>query len=165
MGQNTRRLKKLIGKKSWYKSNKFRKQKNLVKATKSIKNLTIREKKIQDVMNREVETVMFVPYTSGSKLQKLLQETDNDFIKDTKEERIKFVERAGQTLEQLLGRSDPWGKRGCSRQGCFQCQHGGGEEGNCQTENVMYHTSTYNDDGRKFSQCLPIDIIMSELGQ
>ena len=77
-------------------------------------------------MNREIEAVMFIPFTKDSKLQKLLQESDNDYIRGNNEKRIKFVERGGQTLEQVLGRSDPWGGNGCSRNSCFQCEHGGG---------------------------------------
>ena len=88
--------------------------------------------------DRDVEAVMFVPYTNGSKLQKLLQGSDDDFIKGSRNKRIRFVERGGQTLEQVLGRNDPWGGKGCSRLDCFQCQHGGGEGGECQGENLLY---------------------------
>ena len=48
------------------------------------------------------------------------------------------MERSGQTLEQLLSRSDPWASQGCNRLDCFQCQHGGGEGGSCEQESVLY---------------------------
>ena len=83
----------------------------------------------KDILERDFETVMFVPFTEGSRLQKLLQSSDNEFISKGNNKRIKFVERGGTTLEQVLGRSDPWGSRGCPRTSCFQCQHGGGEGG------------------------------------
>ena len=41
-------------------------------------------------------------------------------------------------MEQILGRSDPWCSQGCTRGNCFQCQHGGGEGGDCQKESVLY---------------------------
>ena len=41
-------------------------------------------------------------------------------------------------MVQILGRSNPWQGRGCNRRECFQCQHGGGEGGDCQQESVLY---------------------------
>ena len=41
-------------------------------------------------------------------------------------------------MEQVLGRNNPWGGHGCTHRDCFQCQHGGGEGGECQGENVLY---------------------------
>ena len=58
-------------------------------------------------MSRLVQTVMFVPFTTGFKLQKRLQESDDSFIRGGNDLRIRFVERSGQSLEQALGRSDP----------------------------------------------------------
>ena len=84
---------------------------------------------------------MFVAVTRDSRLQKTLQEADDSYLRGNKSKRIKFVERGGQTLENVLGKSDPWGGRGCERHDCFQCQHGGGEGGECQKENVLYESA------------------------
>ena len=67
-----------------------------------------------------------------------LQEEDDKFVMGGTGKRIRFVERGGQSLEQLLGRNDPWSGTGCSRSNCLQCQHGGGEGGECQGESVLY---------------------------
>ena len=83
------------------------------------------DNKLED---REIETVLFVPYTEGSRLQKLIQQADDDFVKGGKSKRLRVVERGGQTLEQMLGRNDPWGGHSCPRNDCLQCQHGGGRE-------------------------------------
>ena len=84
--------------------------------------LADKEKEKDEVMEREIEAVMFIPFTVGSKLQKQLQTEDNDYICSGHSKRIKFVERGGSTLEQILGRSDPWGANGCHRESGFQCQ-------------------------------------------
>ena len=69
MGQRGRRLKKLIGKKTWF--NKKR-RKNLNQTGRYKKKLTGKEKKEKEVMEREVEAVMFIPFTKDSKLQRKL---------------------------------------------------------------------------------------------
>ena len=100
---------------------------------------------------------MFIPFTTGSKLQKLLQSTDNDYIRKGKNKRIKFVERGGSTLEQVLGKSDPWGGRGCPRPSCFQCQHGGGEGGECQREGALYEVMCL--------RCKELGVVASYVGE
>ena len=121
MGARGRRLRKLVGSKTWFKKKPVKiVKKGWVKKTNS---------KVVEVKEREIEAVMFVPCTRDSKLQKRLQELDDDFIKGGKDKRIRFIERSGTTLEQLLSKSDPWGGDGCTRDNCFQCQHGGGTGG------------------------------------
>ena len=72
-----------------------------------------------EVMKRDIEAVMFIPHTKNSELQRRLQKVDNDYIANTKQKRFKFVERGGQTFEQILSRSDALGKHGCTRSTCF----------------------------------------------
>ena len=134
IGRRKRRIQKVLGKSTWFKKKR--------KVTRSEgPNQNYRKNKPEaknEVLEREIETVMFIPYTEGSRLQKELQEEDDCFISKGKQKRIKFIERGGQTIEQLLSRSDPWSGQGCSRIECFQCQHGGGEGGSCQGEGVLY---------------------------
>ena len=135
VGARSRRLKKLTGKRTWFRKTKQKEEKRT--GGRSCRS----KKKIGDldeVRERDIESVMFVPYTKGSRLQKILQESDDQYIRGNRSKRIRFVERGGQTLEQILGRSDPWGNRGCERMDCLQCQHGGGEGGECQKENLLY---------------------------
>ena len=66
------------------------------------------------------------------------QEVDNKYIQGTKTKRIKVVERSGIMLKDLIGRSDPWKNRGCTRSKCVPCQKGGGKGGDCQREGVTY---------------------------
>ena len=94
-----------------------------------------REKEISE---KEIEATLFVPYTPGSELCKIIQETDDEFVLGTRYKRIKVVERVGPTLEQILCKPSPWKFQGCTRNECFPCQHGGGAGGDCQREGVTY---------------------------
>ena len=58
---------------------------------------------------------MFLPYTPGSELMKKIRETDREFRRGTKIKRVKFVERAGSSLTDLLVSGNPWGDQKCGR--------------------------------------------------
>ena len=80
MGERTRRLRRLIGNKTWFRKKKRR----VANGSRGGKN-----KIKDDVIDREIEavmfipyTIMFIPYTIESRLQKLLQEKDDSFIQD-----------------------------------------------------------------------------------
>ena len=64
-----------------------------------------REKELRE---KEIEAVLFIPYTPGSELCKLVQEVDDEFVLGTYHKRIKVVERVGPTLEDILCRASPW---------------------------------------------------------
>ena len=75
---------------------------------------------------QEAETVMFVPSTPRGELVKAMKEADTNFRKGTRIKPIKFVERAGLSLTDMLVDSNPWGDQECGRKGCFVCR---GEKG------------------------------------
>ena len=63
-----------------------------------------------------VEAVVFIPFTPGSKLQKKLQAADNQFSDMHNMPRLRFVERAGVKPVEDLGTLDPWaGEYYCPR--------------------------------------------------
>jgi hypothetical protein len=68
----------------------------------------------------EVKAVMFVPYTAGSKLAKQLREAEEKLGSLTGY-RLKMVEKAGDKLENLLTKSNPWQGQDCGRQKCLLC--------------------------------------------
>ena len=113
MGSRTRRLRRLIGNKTWYKKKKT-KEANIRNGRK--KKKVELGSKLED---REIETIMFVPYTPNSALCKQLQKIDDDYIEGTKMKRIKMVERVGTMLKDILNRSDPWADEGCEMLDCF----------------------------------------------
>ena len=77
------------------------------------------------------ESVIFVPSTPGSELQRRYQEEINHSGL-----RIRAVERAGRTLKGMLQRSNPFRGTSCGRQLCLVCETGG--KGSCEKEGVRY---------------------------
>ena len=68
------------------------------------------------------ETVLFVPCTPGGKLMKRMKEADDTFREGTKIRRMKFVERRGKSLQDLLVSGNPWSDRKCGRADCVICK-------------------------------------------
>ena len=89
--------------------------------------------------SEETEAVMFVPPTPEGELARLLQEGDDREREGTNQRRVKFVERGGETVKDLLCRNNPWEKVRCGRELCIVCplsKEGGG--GQCRQEGVVY---------------------------
>ena len=51
---------------------------------------------------------------------------------------IRFVERAGVSLQDTLVSSNPWGDEKCGRGGCFVCRGDNGGVDSCMKESVLY---------------------------
>ena len=125
-GERKRRLQKLIGKKSWFKTKKRKVQKGATKTgIKPRSEMTDKDRQ-KELSEKEIEAVLFMPFSPGSEMCKLVQEVDDDFVIGTKIKRIKVVERVGPTLENIMCKANPWRFKGCTRSECFPCQHGGG---------------------------------------
>ena len=65
---------------------------------------------------------------------KSMREADKDFRRGTKIRPIKFVERAGISLTDILVQSNPWGDMKCGRQECFVCRGDQGGIKDCMKE-------------------------------
>ena len=65
--------------------------------------------------------VMFVPYTEGAVLAKRYREYEMA-MKGPSGWYMQIVERAGDSLVDLLHRSDPWSGEDCKRPTCLQCE-------------------------------------------
>ena len=88
----------------------------------------------------KTESVMFVTATWRSSLVKALQKMDEAFCKLHKLPRIRFVERGGSKLIQVLGKKDPWENRHCCREECWPCQDPK-SKGKCRYEGIVYTNS------------------------
>ena len=57
---------------------------------------------------------------------------------------MKVVERAGDKLEDILCKSNPWDSSDCKRENCFTCESSVGQEKekikNCRQRSVIYET-------------------------
>ena len=151
----TREKKKLIGRESWYKTVTEHKteqdpaenntkprlrtnNKNNV-AKKRQENSESQDKK----QEQPTKSVMFVPYTPGSVLAKMLRENENK-ISQLASNKMKIVERAGIKLQDILTRSNPWKGQDCLRPNCLLCLTKKRTEKNqtqeCMKRNLVYET-------------------------
>lgn len=91
----------------------------------------------------DIKAVMFIPYTTGSKLAKSLREAEEKLGSLTGY-RLKVVEKAGDKLEDLLTKSNPWQGMDCGRQNCLLCETKLKTDKNlsqdCHTRNLVYET-------------------------
>ena len=56
----------------------------------------------------------------------------------SKIKRIKFIERRGRSLQDLLVSGNPWSDQKCGRTKCMICQRETGNMGECMRENALY---------------------------
>ena len=77
------------------------------------------------------ESIIFVPSTPGSELQRRYQEEI-----DRHGLRIRTVEKAGRSLKSMLQRSNPFKKATCGRESCLICETGG--RGSCSKDGINY---------------------------
>ena len=85
-----------------------------------------------------MEAVLFVPATPGGELAREVQEADDRLREDTKERRVKVVERGGETLREKLCRNNPWGDVKCKRERCMCCPYSKENRGGgCKKEGVV----------------------------
>ena len=74
-------------------------------------------------VNKELtEVVVFVPMPPGSRLQRKLQVLDESFCKLHKAKGLKFVEKVGRKVKDVLRRLNPWAGAKCPRGDCWSCR-------------------------------------------
>ena len=79
------------------------------------------EKPVQGKV-REMECVVFVPATPGSRLRDTLQKEDDNMSQALNAPSLRFMEKGGTTIQEKVGQSDPWkGDTFCQREDCLHC--------------------------------------------
>ena len=73
-----------------------------------------------DAGSKIFTSVVFVPATPGSRLQKLLQKKEKE-NNQGRIHRIRIVEKSGVTVRNVLARNYPWEVSYCQQDDCFQC--------------------------------------------
>ena len=81
--------------------------------------------------DKKYDSVMFVQPTEGSELKKRVQQ-----IAKKNGVKLKVVEKAGQTAKKVLQRSNPFGRKRCSRDDCIVCESG--KPGECRNRGCGY---------------------------
>ena len=144
-GATGRRIRKILGKTEWFRK-KLNRNKNDEKLRRGSGKVgkapvikEVRRQKSKDEKPREIEAVLFVPYTRGGVLQKKLQEVEDKYVAGTNKKKIKMVERGGVRLRDLLCQKDAWSKRRCEIGSCLPCQSKEKDGGiSCQKESITY---------------------------
>lgn len=147
--------KKLLEKTSWFKDKKRENdehndemKENLPSEEQHGSNRNRQEKikikaKAPENGGNKVKSVIFVPHTPGSSLAKDMREGEI-MLEKTTGYKLEIVERAGDSLEVLLHRSNPWSAADWAREMCLLCEskqtHSRKENQNCKKRNVVYET-------------------------
>ena len=71
-------------------------------------------------MEVDFKAVMFIPFTTVGKLAKSLREAEEK-LGSLSGYRLKIVEKAGDKLEDLLTKSNPWQGLDYGHRGCLLC--------------------------------------------
>ena len=90
--------------------------------------------------DRQVESVIFIPYTHKGELRKRLQKVDDQVTKLMGVGRSKYIEKAGLTLLDQLVEKNVWQSLngGCQRRHCYVCRSTGGKGISCRAEGTCY---------------------------
>ena len=106
------------------------------------------ERETEKTANMEEEDqsaigVLFVPFTEGAELAKRVRKYETA-AKESSGWFLKVVERGGDSLVDLLHRSDPWAGEDCARVGCKPCwtkiRTGKNKTQDCTKRNCIYET-------------------------
>ena len=90
------------------------------------------------VTQPQVVSVVFVPNTPGSVLQKRLLELEPG-LSAISGYRVRYTERSGVTMKQLLHRNNPWAGAPCFRAAsCLSCASSKDKKDNCSKRSVVY---------------------------
>ena len=104
--------------------------------TNQVKNEGRRGKKDE----REVDGVIFVPFTNKGRLKEALQQQDDDMTRVMRTPRVRYIENPGTAIKDILVEKDPWFRLagGCSRPNCPVCYWNHGKGIRCTKEGVCY---------------------------
>ena len=92
--------------------------------------------------DKRYDSVMFVQPTESSQLKNRIQQ-----IAKRNGVRVKVVEKAGQTVKNVLQRSNPFAKRECGQQDCLVCKVG--KPRDCRKRGCVYQLKC-KEDMRKY---------------
>ena len=135
-GRGERHMKKLLGKTNWFRSKKKTKQTEGTAENRNDRKWKRKQKTTEAQL--PVVSVMFVPKTSGSILQKKLLDLEPG-LSAISGHRIRYIERSGVTLKQILHRNNPWAGAPCYKAAsCLSCASDKDKKDNCSKRSILY---------------------------
>ena len=126
--------KKLVGKTSWYKQ---RKRNSDEETQRQVGGKDRKRGKMDHHEKLKTRAVLFVPQTPLGELARRIRE-DLQRMENLTKFRLKVVERAGTSLQNLLSQTSIWRGIPCGREECVPCCQGGEEIPPCTRTSVVY---------------------------
>ena len=89
---------------------------------------------------REVEGVIFVPFTTGGKMRSRMQNEDDKLTRVMRMPRMRYIENPGRTIADTLVEKDPWYRLGggCAKANCPVCYWSKGKGIRYSKEGICY---------------------------
>ena len=157
VGKEERRLRKLLGKSNWFKKEAKKQQEEKMKGGKRRKT---EQNETSPPSPPRVTSVLFVPKTRGSELQRRLQRSE-ERLSTLGTGRVRYCEQTGVTVRQLLQRNNPWAGLPCSHAGstgphgnqvgCLPCSGDNETKQSCTKIFSVYETTCLSCD-EKFKE-------------
>ena len=136
-----------MGKSNWFK--KVKKQQEENARGKKRKQKKDKNESSPPSPPPRVTSVIFVPKTKGSELQRRLQRAE-ERLSTLGSGRVRYAEQTGVTVRQLLHRNNPWGGLPCSEAGsngphgdqvgCLPCCGDNETKQSCTKRGIVYET-------------------------
>ena len=133
--------KKLTEKSNWFRKTRKNDQENDDKRKCEVPKRNEKKKaKLSKSEENSPVSIIFVPRTPGGELVSRLRQAEAELTKITGD-RIKFVERSGIMLKNLLHKNNPNASENCGRLACQVCGKGTEKAGWCKRRNICYKTT------------------------
>ena len=118
--------KKLTGKSSWFKTRRTQGEEDDAQGRHGATRRTHGRKTQMTHGQVKTRSVLFVPQTPGGVLARNTKET-LDRLEAVMGYKVKVVERAGTSLQNMFSQTSIWDGMDCGRGECVPCNQGGGE--------------------------------------
>ena len=165
-----RATKKLVNKETWYKRQEVvlpahEVGPDMLRSQGRAGLRSLKSGKQNNNKNKEheskIKSVMFVPFTPGSELAKLLRENEEKLVKLTNC-KVKIIERTGTKIQELLTKSNPWKGHDCERQNCLLCftklRTEKKKTQDCHQRNIVYQIRCLNCQEREQERIENLDL-------
>ena len=129
--------KKLNGKSSWFKTKRTQGEEDDAQGRHGATRRTHGRKTQMTHGQVKTRSVLFVPQTPGGVLARNTKET-LDRLEAVMGYKVKVVERAGTSLQNMFSQTSIWDGMDCGRGECVPCNQGGEERPNCTRTSVVY---------------------------
>ena len=87
--------------------------------------------------SKKFSSIVFVPATPGSGLVRVLQQQEEQNTQG-RTNRVKFIEKTGVSVRNMLAKNYPWSVEKCGHEECFQCNTCGDPKFSCRKPGIGY---------------------------